>query len=344
MFGVVLTGHGGPERLEWRDDLPRPQPARGEVLVRVAASAVNNTDVNTRTAWYSTKDGAAEDATWSGVPLAFPRIQGIDACGEVVAVGPDSDDALIGKRVLIEPCLRQAGGHTLDTPWFLGSECDGGFAEYLTVAACHAHPIDSPLSSEELATFPCSYSTAENMLVRANACAGERALVTGASGGVGSAAVQLLIARGVEVVAVSTEAKDADIRALGASEVIDRAVDPAARFGAASFDLVIDLVGGPAFPALLKILKPGGRYAVAGAVAGAEVTLDLRTLYLKDLTLLGCTVLGDGVFAGLVRRIEQGEIKPLLAETYSLKDIHRAQEAFLRRAHIGKIGIRIEPS
>lgn len=341
MSGVVLTGHGGPERLEWRDDLPVPAPRAGEVLVEVGAAAVNNTDINTRVGWYSKRDGAAEDASWSGAPLNFPLIQGIDVCGRIVAVGPGVDPARIGERVLVEPCLREAAGQPLARPWFLGSECDGGFARFTRVPARHACRIESDLSDAELASFPCSYSTAENMLTRAAIGRGERVLVTGASGGVGSAAVQLARARGARVIAVTSPAKADSLRALGAGQVLARDDDPVAALGADSVDAVIDLVGGPAWPRLLDVLRPGGRYAVAGAVAGPIVALDLRTLYLKDLSLFGCTALDDGVFAALVRRIENGEIRPLVAETYPLRDIRLAQDAFARKGHVGKIVLTV---
>lgn len=341
MKGVVLTGHGGPDMLDWREDLPLPQPAAGEVRIRLGGAAVNNTDINTRLAWYSKGDGAEADATWSGAALAFPHIQGIDGCGTIEAVGMGINPKRIGERVLIEPCLVEAQGETLATPWFLGSECPGTFAEFTCVAARHAHTIRSAASDVELATFPCSYSTAENMLTRASATSADRILVTGASGGVGSAAIQLARARGAEVVAVSQPAKAEALRALGASEVVPRETDLRAHFGDNAFTLVLDLVGGPACPQLLEVLEPHGRYAVSGAVAGAEVPLDLRTLYLKDLRFFGCTQLDVGVFAGLVRLIESGAIRPLLAETYPLNDIRAAQEAFLRRGHIGKIGLQI---
>lgn len=341
MKGVVLTGHGGPDKLQWREDLPTPEPGCGEVRLRVLAAAVNNTDINTRLAWYSKGDGDASDATWTGKPLEFPHIQGIDACGVIDAVGEGVDPARIGKRVLVEPCLTEAAGAPLDPPWFLGSECPGAFAEYLTVASRHAHAIDSDLSDLELATFPCSYSTAENLLCRAGASGADRVLVTGASGGVGSAAVQLLRARGAEVVAISQPAKAEALRALGAAEVVDRQTDLPAQFGKGAFDMVVDLVGGPGFADRLEVLRSGGRYATSGAVAGAEVALDLRTLYLRDLSLFGATVLGEGVFASLIRRIEAGEIAPLLAAQFPLEKIHAAQEAFSAGDHIGKIGLRV---
>ena len=168
MYGVVLTGHGGLECLEWREDLPVPEPGKGDVLIRVAAAAVNNTDINTRTAWYSKGDAKAADASWSGKALAFPRVQGADVCGTIVAVGEGVDPNRISERVLIEPCITEAGGQKLDHAWYFGSECDGGFAEYTCVAARHAYRIESALSDSELASFPCSYSTAENMLTWSN--------------------------------------------------------------------------------------------------------------------------------------------------------------------------------
>ncbi|MEQ1699237.1 MAG: alcohol dehydrogenase family protein [Ilumatobacteraceae bacterium] len=332
MRAVLLTGHGGYECLDIRDDVPVPTPGPGELLVRVGAAAVNNTDVNTRVGWYA-------GGGWTG-SFTFPRIQGIDACGEVVAAGGAADTSLIGRRVLVEPCWRSPD-EPLSAARFFGSEVDGAFAEFAVVPARHAHPIDSELSDIELASFPCSYSTAENMLVRSAVAAGERVLVTGASGGVGSAAVQLAVARGATVTAVAGSAKHDEVRSLGAASALDRDVDLLGALGPDSFDVVIDVVGGDRWPQLLDVLRPGGRYATAGAIAGPEVALDLRTLYLKDITLMGCTVLGDGVFAGLVRRIERSEVRPLVAATFPLDQIVAAQELFLTKQHVGKIVLQV---
>ena len=248
MWGVVLTGHGGADMLEWRDDLPVPAPGRNEVLIEVGAAAVNNTDINTRTAWYSKGDADAADATWSGAPLKFPRIQGIDACGRIVAVGDGVDNGRIGERVLVEPCLVEAAGRPLETPWYFGSECDGGFAQYTKVASRHAHKVDSSLTDIQLASFPCSYSTAENMLTRSGVKEGETVLVTGASGGVGSAAVQLARARNATVIAVTSPKKADDLLKLGAAKTIGRDEEPAPTLGQSCVDVVIDLVAGPKFP------------------------------------------------------------------------------------------------
>jgi len=341
MRGVWLTGHGDMDKLDIRQDIPVPVPGPHDVLVRVVAAGVNNTDINTRTAWYSKNDDSSEDASWASQPLKFPRIQGADVCGHIISVGREIRSGRIGERVLIEPCLREAHGKKLDQPWYFGSECDGGFAEFTVVAARHAYKIDSELSDIELASFPCSYSTAENLLKRACVKAGERILVTGASGGVGSAAVQLAKARGAYVWAVTTPAKSDALHELGADETISRETDLIALPGANSVDVVIDLVAGDKWPQYLDVLRPGGRYAVAGAIAGPLVELDVRTLYLKDLSLFGCTVLDPEVFNNLIKRIEQDAISPVVAQSFALEEIRDAQTLFLQKQHVGKIVLRI---
>ncbi|NNG05001.1 MAG: zinc-binding dehydrogenase [Inquilinus sp.] len=337
MRGVWLTGHGDLDKLEMRNDIPVPRSGPRDVLIHVAAAGVNNTDINTRTAWYSKQDGADEDASWAGAPIHFPRIQGADVCGRIVAVGEEIDPDRIGERVLVEPCIREANGQELERPWYFGSECDGGFAEYTVVASRHAHRIESALSDTELASFPCSYSTAENLLTRSNVGPGDRVLVTGASGGVGSAAIQLAKARGARVIAVTSPAKSAALRRLGAERTLAREDNVVETLGRDSIDVVVDLVAGPQWPELLDVLRPGGRYAVAGAIGGPMVELDVRTLYLKDLSLFGCTVLQPEVFANLVDHIERGRISPIVAETFALERIADAQTAFLSKKHIGKI-------
>ncbi len=341
MFGVVLTGHGGPEMLEWRDDLPVPVPGPGEVFIGVAATGVNNTDINTRIGWYSKGAADPDDAAWTGKPLTFPLIQGADVCGRIVAVGEGADPGRIGERVLVEPCVREVGGEALETPWYLGSECNGGFAQFAKVASRHAHKVVSDLSDVELASFPCSYSTAENMLTRAGVKEGETVLVTGASGGVGSAAVQLARARGAEVIAVTSKSKAARLLERGATRTIDRSDDLVPAIGRNAVDVVVDLVAGPKWPDLLDVLRPGGRYAVSGAIAGPIVELDVRTLYLKDLSFFGCTVLEPEVFGNLVRRIAQGDVVPLVAETYPLAEIGTAQEVFVEKGYVGKIVLEV---
>ena len=350
MSAVLLTEHGGYEKLEYRSDVPVPRPGPGEVLIRIGAAGINNTDINTRIGWYSksvvtaTVAGAAggfaevdeRDGSWSGMALGFPRIQGADCCGRIVAVGTDVDARRIADRVLV----RSIQTSTTEAPDFIcrtyGSECDGGFAQFACARSDDALSIDSQLSDIELASFPCAYSTAEGMLERAGVGA-ETILITGASGGVGSAAIQLAKRRGAFVIAIAAPAKAADVRRIGADRVIARDSDLLAELGRNSVNVVVDLVAGPQWPPLLEVLKRGGRYVTAGAIAGPLVELDVRTLYLKDLSFFGCTFQAQGIFENLIGYIERGEVIPVVSKTYALKDIVTAQQDFIAKKHTGKL-------
>ncbi len=351
MAAVLLTGHGGLDRMEYREDVPVPRPGTGEVLIRVGAASVNNTDINTRIGWYSkgvrgeTNTGSAsgfdeaetEDATWSGVPLEFPRIQGTDCCGRIVSVGDGVDPARIGERVLVRNMLRAPVDFRPFECWSLGSECDGGFAQYTKAPAADTWAVDCDWSDTDLASIPCAWSTAENMLHRAQVGPDDRVIITGASGGVGSAAVQLAKCRGAEVIGVAGAAKREEIHGLGADRVVTRGENLVEALGPGSVSVAIDLVVGEQWPELIELLGRGGRYATAGAIAGPVVELDVRTLYLKDLTFYGCTFQEDVVFDNVVRYIEQGRVRPFVARTYPLADIGKAQEDFIAKKYAGKL-------
>lgn len=354
MKGVVLTGHGGLDKLVWREDLPLPVPGPGEVLIKVGACGLNNTDVNTRTAWYSKGargavtgeaigTAAENDGAWGGAALEFPRIQGADVAGRVVEAGTGADTALIGRRVMVDPWMRDAGDPlNMDKARYLGSEFDGGFAEYVKVRADMVYPIDCSLSDAELATFATSYNTAEAMLNRAGVNGNDVVLVPGASGGVGSALIQLVKRRGGAVVAMCGEEKAEQVRAIGPDAVLSRApgnLKEALRraIGRETVTVVADVVGGPYWPKLIDVLARGGRYTCSGAIAGPIVEFDLRTFYLRDLTFTGATVVPPGTFGDLVGYVARGEIRPLLAASYPLKDLRKAQEAFIAKAHVGNI-------
>jgi NADPH:quinone reductase-like Zn-dependent oxidoreductase len=342
--------------LEVRDDVPVPEVAPGEVLVRVAACGVNNTDINTRVGWYSRAVTSAttgrahgeadlHDAGWSRAGLAFPRIQGADVVGTVTEVGGGVPDDLIGRRVLVDPWLRGGPSGDSHSTGYMGSERDGGFAEYCTVPSKNIHPISSDLSDVELATFACSWSTAEHMLQRVGLRSGETVAVPGASGGVGSALVQLAKLRGARVVAITSATKRDDVAALGADRIVvrqaDRVPEEAMEANGGPFHAVADVVGGPDFGGWLEALRRGGHYVTSGAIAGPMVELDLRTLYLKDLTMHGATVYEPRVFSDLVGHIEGGRIRAVVGGVYRLEDIHSAQEAFLAKRHVGSLVIRI---
>lgn len=350
MKAMVLTGHGDLDMYVWHDNWPVPAPAPNEVLIRVRACGLNNTDVNTRSGWYSkavterTTGGAfdevdAEDPTWGGRPITFPRIQGADVCGEIVATGAAIDPSRIGERIITDNWLRDPSDPgNKDKTGYFGSEMDGGYAQYTVIPTTNALAITSDFSDAELATFSCSYSTGEGMLTRAGVTERDTVLVPGASGGVGGALVQLAKRRGARVIALASDAKHGDVAALGPDRILSRAPrDLKKELAGERVTVVADVVGGAYWPTLIDVLERGGRYTCSGAIAGPMVELDLRTFYLRDLTFTGSTVIDPEVTRNLVRYMEAGEIRPALAATYPLSELRAAQAAFIAKTHTGNI-------
>ena len=350
MAAMVTMGHGGLDQMVWHERWPCPRPSAGQVMIRVGACGLNNTDVNTRSGWYSkavsdatTGDGydqvGEDDPSWGGATITFPRIQGADVCGQIVAVGDGVDPLRIGERVITDGWLRNPDDPmNKNKTGYFGSECDGGFAEYTVTASQNALAIVSDLSDAELATFSCSYSTAEGMLTRAKVTASDTVLVTGASGGVGGAVVQLAKYHGARVIALASESKHDDVAALGADKLLPRMPDNLrAALGDEKITVVADIVGGVIWPSLIDVLERGGRYTCSGAIAGPMVSFDLRTFYLRDLTFTGSTVIDPQIMKNLVRYIETGAIKPALAATYPLSELREAQAAFIAKTHTGNI-------
>jgi NADPH:quinone reductase-like Zn-dependent oxidoreductase len=327
MLAVVTAGNGGYDMLDYRE-VRRPRPDEGEALIRVLAAGVNATDVNTRVGWY-------EDGGWSS-PSPFPFIQGADCCGLVADVGPGTDEALLGRRVLVRPCMRPQGFGSPETVWF-GSDFDGAFSQYTLAPASEVFPAGGSLGDAELAVVPCSFGTAENMLGRAGVRRGQHVVVTGASGGVGSSAVQLAALRGAEVTALTTSAKADQVMELGAARVVDRDDDLVAVLGEQSADVVVDNVSGAGLGGLLALLRRGGSYVTSGAIAGTQVDFDKRTLYLRDLTLFGCTAWDRDVFPRLLAHLERDELRPPVAAAFPLERIADAQRAFLEKRHVGSL-------
>lgn len=355
MCGVYLTGNGGFEKLEYHTDIKVPTPKAGEVLVKIGAAAVNNTDVNTRIGWYSKsvksetntggasgfKEDVKDDGSWLGQAIEFPRIQGADGCGTIVAVGDGVSQDRLGERVLIRSVQeRESSENGIECITF-GSECDGTFSEYATVLSEEAFVINSNLSNKELASFPCAYGTAENLIWRVGVEKDDVVLVTGASGGVGSALVQLAKVRGAKVIAVCGPDKAERVKRYGADEIIFRGDSYVEKIGKLKVDVVLDVAAGSQWPELMQILKKGGKYGTIGAIAGPLVELDVRDLYLKDLSLFGSTYQTKEAFQNLISYIEEGKIKPVIGEEFPLKDIVEAQKAFLSKTLVGKIVIDV---
>jgi NADPH:quinone reductase-like Zn-dependent oxidoreductase len=352
MKAVVTVGNGGYDKLVYKD-VPVPTIDEGEVLIKVLAAGVNNTEINTRLGWYSSKvtkstdnlasdddekDDAAEEADggWSEA-TPFPFIQGTDCCGEVVEIKSETHKHLLGKRVIIRACIRHKGYDSYENIW-MASDFDGAFAQYVKIPASEVFPVDCDWTDAQLGSIPCSYATSENMVNRAGVKAGDRVLVAGASGGVGSAVMQLAKRRGAYVIGISEGGeKAAQVRLNGADEVISFGANVLKELGDKSVDIVIDNVAGPNFPQMIKVLKRGGKFASSGAIAGPIVELDMRDFYLKDITLIGCTGWDESTFPNLVSYIEKGEITHALAKTFPLEDIVEAQTEFGLKRLVGKI-------
>lgn len=333
MLAAVTTRHGGPETIEIRPDWPVPVMGPGEVTVRVTAAALNNTDIWSREGAYGTAADPNAVAGWNGVPLSFPRIQGIDAAGVVVAVGSSVEPGLVGRRVLVDPIVTYEDDRPVEVR---GSETDGAFAELHVCSADRVHDVtDSPLTDDQLACLPTAYGTALGMINRAECRRGERVLVTGSSGGVGGAAIQLLASRGCRVIARTSPGKADRVRASGAHELSVRGVDPLV--ATAEVDAVVDVVGGDEFGALLDRLRTGGRMVTAGAIAGPVVELDLRRLYLQQRRLIGSTMHTPDDFAELARIAVAGAVVPQVAETFPLRELHAAQQRFVAKDFVGKL-------
>jgi len=345
MKAVLLTGHGGLDKLAYREDVPVPRPAAGEVLIEVSACGMNNTDVWVREGAYGTDEDAEATASWRRAgedTLSFPRIQGADTVGRIAAVGAGVAEGRIGERVMVDFSLYNRSDDSLVDIDYIGHGRDGGYAEYCAVPAENAHAVKTDMSDAELATFCCAYLTGEHMLDRTRVAAGERVLITGASGGVGSGLIQLTRARGAIPYAVASRSKAEAVKDVGAEAVICRgegdlvtAVEAAT--GGAAIDVVADLVAGPLFGDLLNILRPEGRYICAGAMGGAIVPFDVRTMYLKHLELHGSSQGTRAAFRRLVGYIEAGKIEALLGGLYRLSEFHRAQSGFMAKGFVGKL-------
>ena len=339
MSAVLLTGHGDLDKLVYRTDVPVAQPVAGEVLIEISACGMNNTDVWVRQGAYGTENDASAVSSWrrQDPTLTFPRIQGTDIVGHVVAVGAGVADSR-----MVDFSIYNREDDSLADIDYIGHGRDGDYAEYVAVPAENAHVVNTDMTDVELATFCCAYLTGEQMLERAGLKSGERVLVTGASGGVGSGIVQLARARGAIPYAVVGAGKEQALLDIGAEAVITRGdgdlVTAVERvLNGKPIDVVADLVGGLLFNDLLRILRPEGRYTTAGAIGGPVVQLDLRTMYLKQLQLHGSSQGTRGDFRRIVRYIEEGKIKPLVGGVYPLSEFHRAQSDFMAKAFVGKL-------
>ena len=359
MAAMLLTGHGGIDKLVYDSNVPTPCAAAGEVLVQVTATAKNNTDRKAREGLYPTKD--ADDVTSfaiGGSPtLTFPRIQGADVVGRVAAVGDGVATTRIGERGLLDFNIYADARRDINlTPDYYGHGADGGYAEYVAVPADQFHTVDNDaLSDAELASMGmCSYQTGYHMLTAAGVKAGERVLVTGASGGVGTALIQLCRVIGAIPYALSTPDKADALRALGAEAVFDRADmdDFTAKVRDVThdepFDAVMDLVGGDMTHRFIDTMifdmtrrRTYPRLSIAGASGGNVSEMLWTRIYLYQVQIFGVSHGTREEAEQLIAWIRSGDLRPVLHAAFKLSELHEAERYFMDRSsnYLGKIVI-----
>lgn len=357
MKAMVLTGHGDVDKLEYQD-VSVPAPGPGEVLVRVTATAKNNTDRKAREGLYPTKKGEMTSFQMGGKPtLTFPRIQGADIAGRVAAVGEGVDEYRIGERGLLDFNIYANDRRDINlTPDYFGHGADGGYAEYVALPSDQFHHIpNAELTDAEVASMGmCSYQTAMHMLTSANIKAGERVLVTGASGGVGTALIQLCRIMGAIPYALSKQDKAAALLELGAEAVLDRSdmdsfVDRVkAETGGKPIDAVMDLVGGEMTDVFVDTMifdmnarSTYPRLSIAGASGGNISEILWTRIYLYQVQIFGVSHGTREEAEQLMAWIRGGQLKPVLHGAFRLSDLHRAEEYFVNRGsnYLGKIVI-----
>lgn len=341
MRAIAFASHGGPDVLELME-LPDPEPGPGQVRLRVHASSVNHLDLWVR----------------RGLPveIPLPHVGGSDMAGVVDAVGPGGDAELVGRRVVVDPTLdwgwvegvRRGGG--LPEPVFrvLGEHTRGGFAEYALAPVENLRHLPDEVSFETAAAGALTTVTAWRALFsRGGLGPGERVLVTGGSGGVATAAVQLARHAGAEVFVLTSGPGNARrLEALGAHHVVDRlAGDPArgirAATGRRGVDLVVDSVGQVLWETLVKALAPGGRLVCYGATTGYAATTDLRHLFWKQLTLMGTTMGSPADFTRAMEAVFQGVVHPQVDRVVPLEEVPEAHRLLEAGGVFGKVVVRV---
>jgi 2-desacetyl-2-hydroxyethyl bacteriochlorophyllide A dehydrogenase len=330
MRALVLRQHGSLDDLVVVNDHPRPQASDGHVVIRVRAASFNYHDVFTVRGM-------------PGIKVPLPVVIGLDMAGEIAELGAGVGSWKVGDRVLVNPVNKKKG--------LMGEMLDGGMAEYCLVAADQLVAMPDAVSFEDAAALPVAYGTAHRMLVTHQTVkAGERVLVLGASGGVGTGCVILAKLLGAEVIACASSAeKLARLKALGADEVINyRDTDwskwtvekygkPQRRSFEGGVDVVINFTGGDTWVPSLRCLKRGGKLLVCGATAGYDPKEDLRYVWSFELKIIGSNSFYDDNLAALMALIAAGKMKPMIDKVLPLDQAGEGLRLIADREVIGKV-------
>ncbi len=330
MKALVLRRHGIPDDLDVVSDYPTPKAVDGHVVIRVRAASFNYHDVFTMRGM-------------PGIKVPLPVIIGLDMAGEIAEVGAGVSDWKPGHRVLVNPVNKRKG--------LMGEMLDGGMAEYCLVAADQLVAMPDDVSFADAAALPVAYGTAHRMLVTHKTVEpGERVLVLGASGGVGTGCVILAKLLGAEVIAcASSAAKLARLKALGADHAVNyRETDwskwaiekygkPQRRSYDGGVDVVINFTGGDTWLPSLRCLKRGGKLLVCGATAGYDPKEDLRYVWSFELKIIGSNSFYDDNLAALMQLIHEGRMKPVIDKVLPLEQAREGLRLIAEREVIGKV-------
>src|SRR3954454_17494360 len=330
MKALVLRKHGTLDELEVVGDYPVPQATEGNVVIRVRASSFNYHDV------FTVKG-------MPGIKVPLPVIIGLDMAGEIAEVGPGVAKWKAGDRVLVNPVNKKKG--------LMGEMLDGGMAQYCLVAADQLVAMPNNVSFEDAASLPVAYGTAHRMLITHKTLkAGDKVIVLGASGGVGTGCVILAKLLGAEVIAcASGESKAQRLKELGADEVVDYtktdwskwAVEkygkPQRRSYEGGVDVVVNFTGGDTWGKSLRCVKRGGKILVCGATAGHDPVEDLRYVWSFELQIIGSNSFYDDNLAALMAMIEAGSITPVLDKVLPLDEAVEGLRLIRDREVLGKV-------
>ncbi|SDZ77162.1 NADPH:quinone reductase [Thalassobacillus cyri] len=340
MKAVQVTGYGDVDQLKVMET-SIPEPKENEVLVKVKACAINNTEIWMREGAY----GTGSKSGWRPEGVQFPRTPGSDITGKIVKVGNSVEESMKGKDVVLFPFTssgEEGSEHIAEDMSFIGSEYDGGYAEYVVWPAelCY----DMPLTSyAESAVFSVSGLTAWHMVKQIKVQPGETVMVTGANGGVGSLNVQIASkVFGARVIAIIGDLEGEEkMKELGATHVLsyksDKLSEEILEVNGSPVDSVLDVVGDALFSTSLQVLKKGGKFCISGSAGGQQTNLDFRTLYLKHITMYG-SVLGTRTeFKDMLQTISEGKVKPVIDKAFPLEKAREAQVYFKNKGKLGKI-------
>lgn len=345
MKAVVIDEYGGPEKISV-EDLPEPRPGSGEVVVRVAAAALNRLDV-----W--TLSGSL------GLPIEFPHILGADAAGVIDEVGPGVRGLRKGAEVMVNPglscgeCELCRAGEQSECPHFkiLGEHVPGTFAEKIAVPAQNVFPFPSHLSWPEAASLGITFTTAYRMLfAQGRFLPGEWALITGIGGGLALSLLQLVRpVAGRVFVTSSSSHKLAGATDLGADEGIDYTAEDVGKAvrrltGKRGVDAVFDSAGGASLDANLRCLRPGGRLVIAGVTGGPRTEIDLRRIFWSQLSIIGATMGSHRDVSDMLRAVAGSRLHPKVDRTFPFDAAPEAFAYLESQDRFGKVVLAFDPA